>query len=628
MERFERWPMLAQTATPEALKALSAEQLTVLAAQIRDYLIYRTEENGGHLASNLGVVELTMAIHRVFDAPRDHIIFDVGHQSYVHKLLTGRGERFDTLRCAGGLSGFTKRAESVYDPFGAGHSSTAISAALGMAEADRLQGNDAFTVAVVGDGALTGGLAFEGLNNCHPDLKLIIIINENEMSISPNTGRVAAQLSRMRASRGYIRAKEISSRVLRAIPLVGRPLYRGVRRIKRHIKHAFYRENVFEHMGIHYLGPVDGNDLAGTESMLRHAKHLGTSVILHVKTKKGKGYAPAEQNAAQYHALPPRGKRTVGETFSARMGNMLCDLAAEDTRLVAITAAMRDGTGLAAFAERYPKRFFDVGIAEGHAVTFAAGLAASGLHPVVAIYSTFLQRAYDNVVHDAALQGLPLTLCIDRAGLNAQDGATHHGVFDVALLSTLPQVRIFAPVTGDTLTLCLREALAFGGISAVRYPSGVPDAHIEQAFYGERPARLGVRVWDSTDAPMLTLVTYGRIVNEALTAAKALAEKGVGIRILLCEYLAPYGTLCAELAPLLVGGDVIFLEEEIRAGGFGMHLSDALRRAGDMHKHHRMATENGFLVPCERQTVFAAAGIDAAHIQATVQQIIKGEAIC
>lgn len=627
MESFDRWPLLAKTQSPEALRALPADQLAPLAEQIRDYLVFRTEENGGHLASNLGVVELTMAIHRVFDTPQDRVIFDVGHQCYVHKLLTGRGAQFDTLRLAGGLSGFTKRAESEYDPFGAGHSSTAISAAIGMAEADRLAGRDTYTVAVVGDGALTGGLAFEALNNCHPELKLVIVINENEMSISPNTGRLAEALSRMRTSRGYIRTKEIFSRIVRGIPLIGGPLYRGIRRLKRRIKHAVYRENMFEHMGIRYLGPINGNDMAGTEQMLRHARQLGCSVILHAKTVKGKGYAKAECDAPTYHALPPRNKAANGATFSSIMGHTLCRMASEDERLVAITAAMRDGTGLAPFAEQYPTRFFDVGIAEGHAVTFAAGLAASGLRPVVAVYSTFLQRAFDHIVHDVALQGLPLLLCIDRAGLNASDGPTHHGIFDVAMLAALPNVRIFAPVSEAGLVIAMREAAKHNGIAAIRYPAGAPDARVEQAFYSAPPERCGVRVCDKGEHIALTILTYGRIAVEALEAAEILAKRDVGVRVLLCEYLAPFGTLCEEIIPLLAGDTLLFLSEEVRVGSFGMCLSAELRHRGDTRVHVDLATENPFLSPATGQTPTQAAGLDAASIIKRVLHA-KGEKRC
>ena len=634
MENFEKWPILASIHSPADLKALSKKELPRLAAELRDYLVFRVGENGGHLASNLGVVELTLALHRVFDVPRDHVIFDVGHQSYVHKLLTGRKEQFDTLREPGGLSGFTKRSESECDAFGAGHSSTALSAALGMAEADALAGRECWTLAVVGDGAMTGGLALEALNNCRRSLRLVIILNENEMSISENTGRLAGHLSHIRASRPYVTTKRVTSFVLRHVPLIGPLLYRLVSRVKRGIKRVLYHQNLFEHMGLRYLGPVDGNDLDSVLAMLKHIRQSQGSVVLHVKTKKGEGYAPAEAEPHRYHSLPPRGRGCTGESFSQAMGKALCELADADGRICAITAAMREGTGLASFAEKHPKRFFDVGIAEGHALTFAAGLSAANIRPVVALYSTFLQRGYDNILHDAALQNLPITLCIDRAGLNAGDGPTHHGVFDVAMLSVLPGARIFAPVTGAGVARALCAALDSEALCALRYPSGEPDAAIADAFYpnGEPDAAPGVRVWESADAPAVTVLTHGRIAAEALAAAKALQDTGVAVRILLCEQIAPYGEVAARTAPLL-RGNLLFLEEEVRAGGFGMNLSDALVRCGALEgkRYEILALENGFLNTRRGESPWQSAGLDAAQIQKALCRLVgtkEGEKIC
>ena len=627
MEQFEKWPLLGGISSPEDLKALAPDKMEPLATEIRDYLVFRVGENGGHLASNLGVVELTLAIHRVFDSPKDHVIFDVGHQSYVHKLLTGRKEAFDTLRQAGGISGFTKRTESPHDAFGAGHSSTSISAAIGMAEAEYRKGSDAWTVAVIGDGALTGGLAYEGLNNCARHLRLIVIVNENEMSISPNTGRLARHLSKLRVSHNYLKTKEFTASTLRHIPLIGRLIYKVLRFIKRRIKHVFYKENIFEHMDIRYRGPVEGNDTAGLEALLRHAKRLGTAVILHVKTKKGQGYAPAEQDPNAYHGLAPQGKAPDGVSYSETLGNELVRIADRDERICAITAAMSCGTGLEVFREAHPKKFYDVGIAEGHAVTFAAGLAAGGLRPVVAVYSTFLQRAYDNLLHDAALQDLPVVLCIDRAGLNPGDGPTHHGIFDVAMLSELSNVRIYAPVTRAGLCRSLQTALTFDtGISAIRYPSGCENPDIVAAFYSHDAENeaIGVRAWGDTDAARITIVTHGRIAAEALKAAKQLCAAGISTQVLLCEYIAPYGGLSAQIAPLLCG-DLIFLEEELRVGGFGMNLADALKRRGALahRKYAILGTENGFLTPLTGQTVFAAAGVDADAVVKAAQNLIE-----
>ena len=627
LERFDEYKILQGIHSPADVKALSHAELLVLAAEIRAYLSSRVRENGGHLASNLGVVELTLAIHRVFDSPRDHVIFDVGHQSYVHKLLTGRKEQFDTLRRAGGLSGFTKRGESEYDPFGAGHSSTAVSAAIGIAEADLLAGRKNYTVAVVGDGALSGGLAYEGLNNCRPDLPLVIVINDNEMSISPNTGRLATSLSRMRASRRYLRTKELTAGTLSKIPLVGKPLHRLLRAIKRGVKHLFYKENLFEHMGIRYLGPIDGNDVVGVEALLAHAKRLNGSVIVHVKTKKGRGDAEAESSPALFHGVAPANKPHTGPDFSEQMGRALCLAAAHDTRICAITAAMSQGTGLEPFRIAYPERFFDVGIAEGHAVTFAAGLAVGGMRPVVALYSTFLQRAYDNILHDAALQRLPVTLCIDRAGFNPLDGVTHHGVFDVSLLSAIPDVHIYAPVTDAGIAASLAAAASYEGVSAIRYPAGAESKRMLTAFYPEGASTFatpGVRVYESGVHPRVTVLTHGRIALEALAVADLLALKGLSLRIILCEYLAPYDALASEVAPLLGDTALVFYEEEVRAGGFGEGLSHALRARGELNRPFAIvAAENGFAVPLVGETVWQAAGVDRLALCHAIDNLIK-----
>lgn len=627
MENFDSYQWLSGIGTPDDVKALPSKALPELTAEIRRYLSYRVRENGGHLSSNLGVVELTVAIHRVFDSPRDHVIFDVGHQSYVHKLLTGRKEQFDTLRRAGGISGFTKRAESEHDAFGAGHSSTAISAAIGLATADALEGKDSYTVAVVGDGALTGGLAYEGLNNCRPDLRLIIIINENEMSISPNTGGLSRHLSRIRNSRSYISTKRFTSRTLRHVPLLGKPLHALLRFLKKQVKGLVYRENVFEQLGLRYVGPLDGNDLDAVTQALCDAKSHRGSTVLHVKTKKGTGDLEAEANPDLYHGVLPRGKESNVPTFSEHFGSALCHMAKEDDSLVAITAAMSYGTGLEGFRMVHGDRFFDVGIAEGHAVTFAAGLAAGGKRPVVALYSTFMQRAYDHILHDAALQGLPLILAIDRAGFNTADGPTHYGVYDVSLLSSIKGVRMFAPVTREGITASLKAARRFGGVCTVRYPSGVENASIREAFYdkGDAADAPCVRVFDSAENPLVTVVTHGRIAGEALQAAKHLLDQGVVVRVLLCEYLAPYDELAAEVAPLLLGHATVFYEEEIRSGGFGENLAAALAARGELslERYRIVAAQNGFAVADVGKTVWQAAGVDAQALERAVCDLVK-----
>ena len=577
----EKYPLLSRIDSPDDLRAMPDEVMPVLCEEIRAFLLESVPKTGGHLASNLGVVELTVAIHRVFDTPKDHLLFDVGHQSYVHKLLTGRRDRFDTLRSPGGLSGFTKRSESEYDPFGAGHSSTAISAALGFARADKLAGRDAFTVAVVGDGAYTGGLVHEALNNCAPDLPLIIILNENEMSISRNIGGFARYIARIRNSRNYRRAKNLTMRVLPKIPLIGKPLYRLLRAIKQAIKHRLFSSNYFEELGLYYLGPADGNNYRETEFLLRKAKEKNESVILHLSTKKGKGYAPAEEHPDEYHSVYK--STSGGESLPTAVGGTLLDLAAEEPTLAVISPAMREGSGLSEFFAAYPDRSFDVGIAEGHALTFAAGLAAAGMKPYAVVYSTFLQRAYDNVIHDIALQGLGVRILVDRAGLASGDGATHHGIFDVAFLSHVPGMQILAPATIGSLRAMLRDSLTAEGPLAIRYENRADDPDILSAFYAEGDyTAYGVRASfaDPADACDGVILAYGAIAGEAVRAARMLAERGKRVGVVLLEVLKPYEKTAELLLPYLCNTRrVLFLEEGVRDGGAGMLLGDRLRAA-------------------------------------------------
>lgn len=556
------YSILSKVKSPGDLKALPREELFVLANEIRSFLCEKVSEQGGHLASNLGVVELSIALHRVFSTPHDRIIFDVGHQSYVHKILTGRAGDFDTLRRPGGLSGFTKRCESEHDAFGAGHSSTSVSAALGFAEADKLAGSDAYSVAVLGDGAYTGGMVHEALNNCKRDLRLIIILNENEMSISPNTGGFAEQISRIRTSKGYYSAKRRVTRLLTGIPGIGKPIYRFIAGTKQLMKNAVYGTTYFEELGLDYLGPVDGNDYDKVERLLYEAKTSGRASIIHIKTTKGKGYAPAEAEPAKYHGIPPAGTLPV-HNFSEELGLRLTDLARRDGRVCAITAAMSDGTGLESFKSAYPDRFFDVGIAEAHATTFAAGLAAGGMRPFFAVYSSFLQRSYDNILHDVALQGLPVTFCIDRASLSSGDGPTHHGIYDVAMLSTIPGIELYAPCTFDKLGQVLESRLRSDVPAAVRYPNAgelnlscfTDMGQLRYDFEGERHERV--------------VVTYGRIAAEAV---KAKAEEHFGI--ILLEQLRPYADIAEKIRQILPKEckKIVFLEEGQRMGGAGESL--------------------------------------------------------
>ncbi len=615
------YPLLERIQSPADLKQLPQESLAPLADEIRAFLLEHVCENGGHLASNLGVVELTLAIHRVFSTPHDHVIFDVGHQSYVHKLLTGRREGFPSLRQGGGLCGFPNRAESEHDCFGTGHASTSLSAAIGFSEADRLQSSDAYTVCVLGDGAYTGGMIHEALNNCRKKLRLILILNENEMSISKNIGRFATTLSRLRTTNGYFKTKNATVRILRRIPLLGKWIYAGLLRIKTGMKSALYSSNYFEDLGFYYLGPVDGNDEAAVERLLKEARRSGQSCVVHLKTKKGKGYAPAEATPDRFHGLSPRSAPTPARPgFSQVMGDHLTELAKKRKDICAITAAMASGTGLVGFRGAHQGRFFDVGIAEEHAVTFAAGLAANGLRPVVAIYSTFLQRSYDNIVHDVALQDLPVVFCIDRAGLNPSDGATHHGLFDVAFLSEIPNLEIYTPITDEALRRTMELALSLPHPAAIRYPNGCEEEGISEAFYpdGFDPAVSPRPDFSAADELDAVIITHGRIVKDAMEAKRRLSEKGKTVGIILLEQLKPYRHVAEQVAALLpkAPAQILFLEEEIRAGGMGMLLSDALT-AYDVMKNktvHILATDDSFVHQTCHEPIRHTAGVDADGI--------------
>ena len=627
--------LLETIQSPADLKALPKEKMGALADEIRAYLIEHVTETGGHLASNLGAVELSLAIHRVFSTPRDHVIFDVGHQSYIHKLVTGRQEGFSVLRQSGGMSGFPKRTESEHDCFGTGHSSTSLSAALGFAESDRLNGSDAYTVCVLGDGAYTGGMIHEALNNCRKNLRLIIILNENEMSISKNIGRFAKELSHLRASKGYFRTKRTVSGVLSHLPWIGKYLIRAIQRVKTAFKNALYGSNAFESLGLFYFGPVDGNDEEALEKILREAKHSKESCIIHVKTKKGKGYPEAEARPDIYHGMPPANAVVpdAEETFSGQMGANLCRMAEKNQKICAITAAMSDGTGLNGFRRQYKDRFFDVGIAEEHAVTFAAGLAANGYRPAVAIYSTFLQRAYDNIIHDVELQKLPVAFFIDRAGMNLSDGPTHYGVFDVSFLSQLPELPIYTPVTKASLRNAMERALSADRAVAVRYPNGVENPRVVQEFYGNvEPNDISIRtnfLQNGISAEMLdgVIVTHGRIVSEALRAAELLKDQGIRVGIMLLEQIAPYSLIAEQVAELLPEKalPVLLLEEEIKTGGMGMLLSEALKDYSVMENKTvlTMALENPFCVPAKGQNCYEAAGLDCASIASQLKTAVE-----
>ncbi|MBR6378289.1 MAG: 1-deoxy-D-xylulose-5-phosphate synthase [Oscillospiraceae bacterium] len=519
----------------EALRAMDEADLPALCGRIRRFLVEQVSQTGGHLASNLGVVELTVAIHRVFDTSRDRLIFDVGHQSYVHKLLTGRADRFNTLRQTDGLAGFPKPGESVQDAFIAGHASNAVSVALGMARARSLQGEDYSVIALMGDGALTGGLAYEGLNDAGQSGEpLIVILNDNGMSITPNVGAMANHLSNIRTKNSYYQIKK-AWRAATQPTAVGRSLYKGVHRFKEGLKKRLINSNMFNDMGFEYFGPVDGHDLTKLTWLLQEARNLRKPVLLHVITQKGKGYRPAEENPDLFHGIgpfdPATGKplSSGGTSFSDTFGVVLNQLAERDKRVCAVTAAMQNGTGLDLFAANHPERFFDVGIAEGHAVSMAAGLAKQGMLPVVAIYSTFLQRAIDQLLHDVGILGLHVVFAVDRAGLVGADGETHHGVFDPGYLRLIPGMQILCPANQAELKVMLKRALfEMTGPVAVRYPRGGDGAHTTVSDSPVlRPGR------------DLTLCGCGTMVNNLLSAAELLERQGIRAEVVQLRQIKP-----------------------------------------------------------------------------------------
>ena len=627
---MNKYKYLSKINLPADLKQLPREAMEPLSEEVRDFLIDNVSRTGGHLASNLGVVELSIALHRLFETPHDHIIWDVGHQSYVHKILTGRKNDFGKLRASGGISGFPKIEESEHDAFGTGHSSTSISAALGFAESDRIKGSDAYTVAIVGDGAYTGGMIHEGLNNCRKDLRLIIILNENEMSISKNIGRFAASLSKLRISSNYFKAKKFTGNVIKHIPLIGKPLFGLMLKVKKAFKNIMYGSNYFEDLGLYYIGPIDGNNYESVEKALSEAKKLNESVVIHLKTVKGKGYQPAEENPGKYHGVAPIIADRPVKTFTDCFGEHICELAANDEKICAITAAMCDGTGLDRFKNEFSERFFDVGIAEEHAVTFGAGLAANGMRPVVAIYSTFLQRAYDNVIHDVALQNLPVTFCIDRAGLNEKDGATHHGIFDVAFLSQIPNMTIYTPITEMGLKASLEKAIYSGGPVAIRYANASENDRIVKEFYSGNVDFDTISVkrnYSNGDAVDSVIITYGKITSDALIACDALEKQGIKASVILLEKLKPYDVLAKEISKILPIGlqAIVYLEEGIKNGGAGMLLRDELERICDLKevKSEILAINDDFVSKSDGKTAYEAAKISAVDIEKIIEKLLK-----
>ena len=591
----------------------------LLCQSLRQDLVSSVARTGGHLASNLGAVELTVAIHRVYDTSRDRLVFDVGHQCYIHKILTGRAGRMDTLRQFGGVAGFPKGTESVHDAFIAGHASDSVSVAVGMARARSLLQEDYHVIAIIGDGALTGGLAYEGLNDAGASgERMVVVVNDNGMSIKRNVGGINKLLRRHHLKPTYLGFKRLYRDFTRRLP-GGKRLYALTHKVKKAIKGTLLPCSMFEDMGFTYLGPVDGHNLSELTRLLAYAKQIEGPTLLHIRTIKGKGYPPAEQTPASFHGVSPfdpqtgRALKPSGTDFSAVFGQQLCALGKRDPKLVAVTAAMESGTGLTEFAERYPSRFFDVGIAEGHAVSMCAGMAKQGLHPVFAVYSTFLQRSYDMLIHDVAIQKLHVVLCVDRAGLVGADGETHQGTFDVSMLSSVPHMQILCPASFAELRSMLDWAVEDAdGPVAVRYPRGGENGYSE-----DRSGEPTVVLREGRD---MTLVTYGVLTGEVLAAAEALAGEGISCQVIKLNRITPL-----DSGPVLdsvgITGRLTVVEEVASRGSVGKDLAAQLCALNVRLKRLRLLNAgDGLVTHGTVGQLWSMLGIDRAHIVSTVKE--------
>lgn len=603
-----KYKLLPQINTPGDVKKLSNKQLELLCFEIRDFLVNSVSKTGGHLASNLGTVELTVALHKVFDSPDDKLLFDVGHQCYTHKILTGRREQFNTLRKKDGISGFPKTHESEHDAFIAGHSSTSISAALGIANAFSLQNKPNFAVAIIGDGSFTGGLAYEALNNAgRSKTRLIVIINHNDMSISKNVGAFARYLTSIRARPSYLKLKQFTEKVLNHTPIIGQPIKRWLESSKSFIKRVIYRSTFFEELGFSYLGPIDGHDINDVIRTLSRAKELNKPVVIQIETIKGKGYQFAEDNPGAYHATatfdPEYGSdgTKISDSYSDTFGKELKQIADTDQRICAITAAMKYGTGLHHFYQAHKNRFFDVGIAEAHAVTFAGGLASQGMVPVFAVYSSFLQRGYDQIIHDLAIDNQHVVLGIDRAGIVGEDGETHQGVFDVSFLSSIPNVTVYSPEGYSETILCLQKAIyQDSGVVCVRYPRGndMSDHNLPKSTdYSYLKA-----------ASSRLIVTYGRVHTNCFKAAKK-----QNVSVLKLTKVSPISKQAIELA--LGYSKIFFLEEGIALGGASEHFGALLQKNGYKGEYLVRALDDIFLPQSTVLEAFVTLGFDESSIE-------------
>jgi 1-deoxy-D-xylulose-5-phosphate synthase len=621
--------MLEKIQSPADVKLLKPAEVQKLAAEMRHVIIQTVARNAGHLAPNLGVVELTLALHRVFDSPKDKIIWDVGHQSYPHKLLTGRFDQFHTLRQLNGIAGYPRRAESPHDPFGTSHGSTSISAALGFAAARDLKGEDHHVVAIIGDGALTGGMAFEGLNNAGElGKRLIVILNDNEMSISPNIGAIHRYLTKLTTSRLYRAFERDVWELLGKLPAGGKRAQEAAHRLKEGLQNMVAPGVLFEEMGLKYFGPVDGHDLPVLEETLSDLRRFDQPVLLHVVTRKGRGYGPAEGDSTTFHGVgvfdPDTGTASKGnkKTYSHIFGETAVLIGERMPKAVAITAAMTDNTGLTKFAKAFPERFFDVGMAEEHAVTFSAGLACEGLTPLTTIYSTFLQRGFDQIIHDVAVQDLKIVLCLDRAGLVGDDGAPQHGVFDVAYLRMIPGTVVMQPRNGAELRDMLWTAAHWNGKRpiAVRYPrSPIPDETMPEGD----PLILEIGKAEQLRAGGdVAIVALGTMVAPSLAAAEMLQAQGVSATVVNARFAAPVdGAMIGGLARST--GRIVTVEESVLAGGFGSAVGERLSDDGIVVPHLRLGVPNEFVLHGKRDELLKQVGLDAESIARRTLEFVR-----
>lgn len=610
--------------SPKDLKKLNADKLNILAKEIRAFLIEKISHSGGHLASNLGVVELTLALHYCFDSPKDKIIWDVGHQSYVHKILTGRKDQFDRLRKYKGISGFPKHKESIHDIFDTGHSSTSISVALGLAAARDLNNEKFSVIAVIGDGSLTGGMAFEALNNAgRSNSDLIVILNDNQMSIAPNVGGLSKYLNKLRTEPVYLEVKEDISQALKKIPRIGESLEKTVKKTKEGIRYLLVPGSLFEELGFTYVGPVDGHNIKELVTVIQRVKKMKGPILLHVNTVKGKGYSFAEKYPSRYHGVDTFDietgeslRKDNKESYSDVFGKTLVELAKENKKLVAITAAMPDGTGLKEFSKKFPQRFFDVGIAEQHAVTFAAGLAKGGFHPVFAVYSSFLQRAYDQIIHDVCIQNLPVVFAIDRAGIVGPDGETHQGIFDLSFLSHMPNMTIMAPKDKSEFVEMLKYSFSINGPVAIRYPKGeAPDLFpsVHQPIEYQRAEIL----YEGKDA---AIIAVGKMMEKAKIIVENLKEKGYHLTLINPRFIKPVDE--ESIVELAKQHNKIFtMEDNVLSGGFGSKVLELLA------KHHIKDVEvrifafpDEFIAQGSVEELYREYGLDAETME---EEIIR-----